>query len=86
LPRQLIEIANPLPGGQWLTSTKRAEDYCRRGVAYMLKDGRLQFRASFQKGRLHSDIYIDTRAKRDGAIWWNADDPRGMHKPGELVS
>lgn len=81
MSRHVIEIANPLPGGQRFTSLKRAEQYCRQGSAYMLKDGRLQFRARVQaQRRTGSDVYI-----RD-TVWWDGADPGGMHRPGEVVS
>jgi hypothetical protein len=83
MSRKIIEIANPLPGGQRFTSTKRAKQYCCTGAAYMLRDGRLQFRAHIQEHRRPaSDVYIR------GIVWWNGSDsdPGAMHRPGEVVS
>ena len=83
MSREIVEIANPLPGGQRFTSAKRAEQYCRTGAAYMMRDGRLQFRARIQEQRRQaSDIYIR------GKVWWNGNDsdPSAMHRPGEVVS
>jgi hypothetical protein len=80
MSRQIIEIANPLPGGQSFTSLKRAQEYCRKGVAYKLKDGRLRFRAQTQSRREASDVYIR------GMVFWNGRNPGHMHRPGEVVS
>jgi hypothetical protein len=82
MPRTVIEIVNPLPGGQCFTSATRAKQYCDSGIAYMLKDGRLQFRAAFQAKRERSDVYVK------GQVWWNGNDldQLAMHKPGEVVS
>jgi hypothetical protein len=83
MSRKIVEIANPLPGGQSFTSAKRAEQYCRTGAAFMLRDGRLQFRARVQEHRRQpSDVYIR------GIILWNGSDldASAMHRPGEVVS
>lgn len=81
-----IVIANPLPGGQGFTSIHAAQRYCDSGIAYYLRDGRLKFRKSHLAQRIFSDVHIDSRAQHEGAIWWDGDDPGGMHKPGEVVS
>jgi hypothetical protein len=83
MSRHIVEIANPLPGGQCFTSTKRAKQYCSTGAAFMLRDGRLQFRARVQEQRRQaSDIYIR------GTVWWNGSDkdPLATHRPGDVVS
>jgi hypothetical protein len=64
MPRNVIEIANPRRYGETCTSMIRAIEYCNRGLAYFLKDGRLKFRASQRQA---SDVYVDRR----GTIWWN---------------
>ena len=83
MSRTVVEIANPLSGGQRFTSLERAQRYCESGAAYMLKDGRLRFRAAYQARRERSDVYVDRR----GTIWWNGSDPdrTAMHRPGEVV-
>jgi len=83
MSRKIVEIANPLPGGQRFTSAKRAGQYCHTGAAYMLRDGRLQFRARIQAQRRQvSDVYIRS------TVWWNGNDSdaSAMHRPGEVVS
>jgi len=64
MPRKIVEIANPRRHGETHTSLSRALNYCHRGLAYFLADGRLRFKAA---SREYSDAYVDPR----GTIWWN---------------
>jgi|MudIll2142460700_1097286.scaffolds.fasta_scaffold608647_2 hypothetical protein len=65
MPRRVVEIANLRRYGETCTSLARAEEYCARGLAYRLRDGRLKFRDNTP--RENSDVDVDRR----GVIWWN---------------
>jgi hypothetical protein len=56
MSRMIVEIANPLRHGETHTSLQRAKEYCERGLAYFLPDGKLKFR---QSERRDSEVYID---------------------------
>lgn len=47
-----------------------ALQYCRRGVAYFLRDGRLKFRANCQEQR-QREAESEFRANRGGVLFWN---------------
>jgi len=70
MSRIVIQIANPLPGGQSCTSEQRAQDYCKRGVAFMRPDGKLQFSAGCQANR-ERESEAEFRKHRGGVLYWN---------------
>jgi hypothetical protein len=80
MPREIIKIANPMPGGRSFTSAARAALYVQTDAAYMLPDGRLQFRAACQAKRQRSDTYVDAR----GTIFWNG--ARSQYVDGKDVA
>ena len=64
--RKVVEIANPRRHGETHTSHAKAEEYCRRGLAYWTREGKLKFREA--RGRAQdSDVFVDRR----GVIYWN---------------
>ncbi|MBN2243853.1 MAG: hypothetical protein JW793_14300 [Acidobacteria bacterium] len=75
-------VENPRPGSPHRISYARAIEHCRTGIAYFTRDGALKFRTLQPSSRSASDVYVDHR----GMIWWNGNDPGGMHRPGEIVS
>lgn len=77
MSRQVVEIANPRRHGETHTSLVRAQDYCARGLAYILPDGRLKFRASQRRS---SDVYVD----ECGTRWWNG--ARSVYVAGRDVA
>jgi hypothetical protein len=70
MPRKVIRIANPLPGGQDCTSEARALDYCNKGVAFINYSGLLQFKAGCQVNR-DREAESEFRANRGGVLYWN---------------
>jgi hypothetical protein len=86
-----IRIANPQPGSAKYTSVSRAERFVRRKEAVIL-NSELHFLSPAEQRRMQtinriikserraSDVYIR------GIVWWNGNDPGGMHRPGEVVS
>jgi hypothetical protein len=89
-----IEIANPQPGCARYTTVNQAERFVRRGdavllghILHFLQEAEKQHMRNIlphinPQPRKHSDVEVDQRP----AIWWDGDDPGGMHKPGEVVS
>ena len=62
--RNVVQIANPRRHGETRLNRRKAQEYCARGEAYWLRDGRLRFRESDRRA---SDVYVDRR----GVIFWN---------------
>lgn len=94
---QTIEIINPMPGGSWYTSVKKAHEFVRSGRA-VIEDGMLRF-----IDRVH---YQPARVELGDVVLWNGQPKpkilqkvsirtvmqdeisRGapMHRPGEVRS
>lgn len=92
-----VRILNASKHGAGYTTANQAQHYVRRGEAVLIGDvlhflthaeqiRQRQIEQQMVLERWHSDVYVDQQAKKEGAIWWNAGDIKGMHKPGELVS
>ena len=93
---QTIQISNPMPGGSWYTSTRKAHEFVKRGRA-VIEDGMLRF-----IDRPHAPA----RLSLDNPSFWNgAPKPKvqrkvsirriydpdcgpiiPMHRPGEVRS
>jgi hypothetical protein len=91
-----IEIANPMPGGSWYTSVKKAHEYVRAGRA-VIEDGMLKF---------VDRVYVHHAPVLENPSFWNGSPKpkimqkvsirtimlqeinRGcaMHQPGEVRS
>lgn len=83
-----VKIINPLPGGQSYTSEKRARNFCRRGIAFMVGD-RLQFVERVRVDRADKEwMKEEIEKNRGGVVYWNgtSKDPCAMKKPGEIRS
>lgn len=86
-----IRIANPKPGSAKYTTESQAERYVRRGEAVLI--GRdLHFLSESEQRHMRNveaQIIISERRASDvyieGTVWWDGDDPGGMHRPGEVV-
>lgn len=86
-----IRISNPQPGRSRYTTVSQAERYVRRGEAvfignalHFIEPDQVRSRRSMMhtiaSERRASDVYVK------GTVWWDGDDPGGMHYPGEVVS
>jgi hypothetical protein len=62
-----IEILNPLPGGMKFTSSERARNFVRRGLAFF-NGGRLCFYQSTQDARSEDAEFMRNRG---GMLFWN---------------
>ncbi len=83
-----VKIANPVPGGKLYTSPRRALGFIRSGEAVLTSDGQLFFRRTAKELEQREAEHVDAEIKRwrSGVCYWNGDqDPRGLHRPGEVV-
>jgi hypothetical protein len=66
-----IEIMNPMPGGSWYTTVKKAHEYVRTGRA-VIEDGMLRF---IDRVHVHHTSIID-----NPSFWNGSPKPKIMQK------
>ena len=82
-----VQIANPQPGGQTYTSTKRADQFIRRGIAVMI-NGRLNFVTSTTSEIRQIRLREKQLREAAGMCYWNGavKEEWAMKRPGEVRS